>query len=381
MLLNISIIVLILIGLIVHRHLTAFWEQDLLPYPFGFLLFANSFAVIYLVSFIWMFGIVGGIIVALLCYLQVVYTAGLWVFLLPGLIRTQKSLANFTIPEVKPLVYGGFTFLVIIVAILNVINFYASPYESMRELMGENVFSYAGIFVVILVIGNIARLTVMPIFMGKNKKWVKICRLVLSCLLCVCFIYVCLIGIVMMLNDIHSSKLKSIEKQTVTIQEQSKEELNDFVAGKKDTSVDTKPTSSDTDYVIFSIINNMSFVNKLTVKGVTTVLGYILLFNLFTTPLYNWGLLGEDWKVKSLIKCYGKVLIWHTLIVPGIAIFILGMGDFANYTAKLLENAGLSYLTYPLHMMILGGLVALVIWVYLVLSAKRKKRNKHGKNK
>jgi len=133
----------------------------------GFLFFANAFALIYLVSFIWMFGIIGGIIIALLCFLQIVYSAGLWVFSLPGLISMHKSLDNFTIPKVNPLVYGGFSFLVIIVSILSIINFFVSPYKSMWELMGENVWTPILIFIIILVIGNIGRVAVMSKFMKK----------------------------------------------------------------------------------------------------------------------------------------------------------------------------------------------------------------------
>jgi hypothetical protein len=163
--LNIAIIILILLGLIVHRYLSTFWEQRQLPYPMGFLFFANSFALIYLVNFIWMFAVIGGIVVALLCFLQILYSAGLWVFLLPGLISMHKSFDNFEVPKVNPLVYGGFSFLVIIVAILTAINFFVSPYKSMWELMGDNVWRPILIFLGILVIGNIARVTVMSKFM------------------------------------------------------------------------------------------------------------------------------------------------------------------------------------------------------------------------
>jgi len=128
---------------------------------------------------------------------------------------------------------------------------------------------------------------------------------------------------------------------------------------------------------------NTSIVNNLTVKGVITALGFILLFTLFIAPLYHWVFLDGahgDWKVKSLIKSYVKVLIWHTLIVPGLAFFILGMANFSDYTANLLKSAGLSYLIYPLNMIIVCGVAAIVIYVYVILT-KRKKRNRHGKNK
>jgi len=164
---NVIIIVSILIGLIVHRYLSTFWEQGQLPYSMGFLLLANSFALIYLVSFIWMFGIIGGIVIALLCYLQIVYSAGLWVFSLPGLISMHKSLDNLIIPKANPLVYGGFSFLVIIVAILTGINFFVSSYKSMWGLMGESLWTPIQIFIGIIVIGNIIRVAVMSKFMKK----------------------------------------------------------------------------------------------------------------------------------------------------------------------------------------------------------------------
>lgn len=156
--LNIVIIVLILVGLTVHRHLSFFWEEGILPYSFGFLFFANSFALTYLVSFVWMFGVVAGIIVALLCYLQVVYSVGLWVFSLPWLISMQK---NSTLPRVNPLVYGGFSFLVMIIAALTVVNFFVSPYKSMWEIIGEDVWTPVLVFAGILIVGNLARVAIM----------------------------------------------------------------------------------------------------------------------------------------------------------------------------------------------------------------------------
>ena len=159
--LNIAIIALILVGITVHRYLSTFWKHGQLPYSMGFLFFANSFALVYVVSFIWMFGIVAGIIIALLCFLQIVYSAGLWIFSIPWLINMHR---NSAIPKVNPLGYGGFSFLVIIVAILTVLNFFVSPYKSMWELMGENVLTPILIFLGVLVVGNVARVAVMSKF-------------------------------------------------------------------------------------------------------------------------------------------------------------------------------------------------------------------------
>jgi len=162
--LNIIIILLILLGDTVHRYLSYFWEEGILPYSFGFLFFANFFVLTYLLGFIWMFGIVAGVIVAVLCYLQVVYSAGLWVFSVPRLISVAR---NPRIPTANPLVYGGFSILVMIVAALAVLNFFVSPYKSMWEMVGEDVWTPVLVFAGVLVVGNVARVVIM----SKMLKW------------------------------------------------------------------------------------------------------------------------------------------------------------------------------------------------------------------
>lgn len=158
--LSITIISLVLIGLAIHRYLNNYWETGLLPYPSGYLTFANWFAVAYLISFVWMFGAIAGIIVALLCYFQLVYSAGLWIFSLPMLINMKR---NLSIPEVNSFVYGSFSIIVIAVALLTVINFFISPYGSMWNVIGENIWSLIVIFVVICIIGNLARIIINSI--------------------------------------------------------------------------------------------------------------------------------------------------------------------------------------------------------------------------
>lgn len=156
--LNLVIIALILVSLAVHRYLTTFWEQGTLPYPFGFIFFANSLIVVYLTSFIWIFGVIAGVVVSLLCFLQVVYTACLWIFSLPWLLSVHR---NLTIPKVNPLVYGGFSFLVMAIAALTVVNFFVSPYKGMWDLIGDNVWTIVAILSFILVVGNVVRINLM----------------------------------------------------------------------------------------------------------------------------------------------------------------------------------------------------------------------------
>ena len=112
--LNVIIIGIIFIGLTIHRYLSPFWEQRQLPYPLGFITFANIFTLIYLVSFIWMFGAVAGIIISILCYLQIIYSTFLWILLLPWLLVTNNLINSTGTPQVNLFAYGGFSFIVII---------------------------------------------------------------------------------------------------------------------------------------------------------------------------------------------------------------------------------------------------------------------------
>ncbi|MDI6789990.1 MAG: hypothetical protein QME44_04785, partial [Thermodesulfobacteriota bacterium] len=155
---NAVIIVLVLVGSALHRYLSAYWEQGILPYSSGFLLFANLFALTYLIGFIWMFGAVPGIAITLLCYFQVVHSAGLWVFGLPWLIRMNKGLA---FPTVNRTAYGSFSLVVIAVVILTALNFFISPYKSMWESIGDHRWTVVLAFLGILIIGNAGRVVIM----------------------------------------------------------------------------------------------------------------------------------------------------------------------------------------------------------------------------
>jgi len=159
--LNIIIIILILIALTTHRYLTAFWEQRQLPYSAGFMLFANVFALLYLVSFIWMFGAVAGIIISVLCYFQIIYATFLWIILLPWLMLMHRPNRNFALPEVNPFIYGGFSFLVIILGVITIVNFFISEYKSMLEFFNGSPWILAIVLLAILIIGNVSRIVIM----------------------------------------------------------------------------------------------------------------------------------------------------------------------------------------------------------------------------
>lgn len=160
--LDIIIIVLILVGLTVHRYLSAYWEEEMLPYSWGFLTLVNLFAILYLLNFIWMFGLLAGIIISVLSYFQVVYSAGLWIFSIPWLLKVHRSP---TFPPVNPMIYGGFSYLVIILGMLTTVNFFISQYMSIWKSIGHNYKMSVIIFFVVLTVGNIARVAVMSKFM------------------------------------------------------------------------------------------------------------------------------------------------------------------------------------------------------------------------
>lgn|GEM_PF-1368539 len=182
--LSVIILILIIVGLIIHRYLTNFWEQGMLPYATGFLTFANIFSIIYLVNFIWMFGFVLGIIIAALTFFQIVFASFLWPFLLPQLIsihKDQPSSKLFSkLTNVNPFIYGSFSFLVIGLGLLVIINFFVSDYASLTKTIVEffdgNIITPILWIVGIAVVSNVIRSYVLSKFLerdGVKKSKVK----------------------------------------------------------------------------------------------------------------------------------------------------------------------------------------------------------------
>jgi hypothetical protein len=164
---NTIIIALILIVITLHRYLSAFWEQGMLPYSFGLLIFTYFFYITYAISFIWMFGAVAGIVISLLCLFQIVYSSALWVFSLPWLVKMNNSNPLYSIPEVDIWVYGGYSILVMSVLALTVLNFFIPPYKSMWAVIGQNTQTKAFVFLGILFVGNITRVFVLSKLLKK----------------------------------------------------------------------------------------------------------------------------------------------------------------------------------------------------------------------
>ncbi|MBU2545129.1 hypothetical protein KKC65_01580 [Patescibacteria group bacterium] len=166
---NIIILFLIFIGLIIHRYLTTFWEQGLLPYRFGFLLFANLFAFIYLVNYTWVFGLLVGTILSILSYFQIIYGSYLWLFLLPWLINIHRKPV---MPKVSPVIYSGWSFLIIGLGILTVLNFFISDYMSLLKNILKSLDNNYTLFGLLLigsmVMGNIIRIYLLKKYIIKK---------------------------------------------------------------------------------------------------------------------------------------------------------------------------------------------------------------------
>lgn len=126
--LSLFILILISVEIILHRYLSTFWEQKLLPYSFGFILFVKLFILIYLINFIWMFGLICGTILFALIFFQIIYSCYLWIILVPWLIAVNRKT---TTPKVNPFAYGLWSFIIIILLFLTVCNFFFTDYMSL----------------------------------------------------------------------------------------------------------------------------------------------------------------------------------------------------------------------------------------------------------
>jgi len=156
---DIAILVIICIELIIHRHLSTFWEAGTLPYAHGFIFYFKIFNIISLVNFIWLFGFVNGIIVGLLAFFQIIFSSFLWPFLVPGLIRdNRKNDLKFIQSRREPskLLYGGWTYLMLGLLILTIINFFIGNYSSLTDRILELIDGNYKIVVVYVVIGIVA---------------------------------------------------------------------------------------------------------------------------------------------------------------------------------------------------------------------------------
>lgn len=159
--LNIIIIAVLVLGLVLHRYLTAFWENGLLPYPSAFLILVPIFLLGLLANCIWIFGaLVGGILFALALFQQL-HGGILWIFSLPDLLKMRKN--PTTLPRVNVLAYNGFLFVALGLGILAIANFFVSDYRSAWDYLvyQDAAWTTVSVFAVIMLVGNIARLSIL----------------------------------------------------------------------------------------------------------------------------------------------------------------------------------------------------------------------------
>lgn len=161
---GIAILVLILAGIVVHRYLTVFDINGLLPWNFGFKAFLIIFWVGCLMNTIWMFGLIWGIIAFLLIFFQVIYSSVLWVFLIPTLNFITKSVENKELFKVKVnmRVYGFWTIIPISLIILGIVNFFISDYKCVLNYINNVGALWILIFLTLIIaLGNLIRIRVM----------------------------------------------------------------------------------------------------------------------------------------------------------------------------------------------------------------------------
>jgi hypothetical protein len=142
----------------------------------GFLMFANIFSLIYLVNFIWMFGYILGIIIAALTFFQIIFASFLWPFLLPQLISIHKEQSSSKLfsklTNVNPFYYGSWSFLIVGLGLLTIINFFVSDYASLTKTIVEffdgNIITPILWIVGIAVVSNIIRSYALSKFLERD---------------------------------------------------------------------------------------------------------------------------------------------------------------------------------------------------------------------
>lgn len=165
---NIIILILILFCLVMHRYLNYFWEDGKLPYPWGFTIFSTLFIAIYLVNYIWLFGFLIGIIIFVLTLFQIIFSSYLWPFLLPSLINIYKkpsTLLILTPPGVNPFIYGIWSFIIISLGGLTILNFFISDYGylliKIEEILNNNYKMPLILLAGSMILGNLIRIYIM----------------------------------------------------------------------------------------------------------------------------------------------------------------------------------------------------------------------------
>lgn len=149
----ITTLVITIIGLILHRYLSAFYDNRTITYSMGFAMFGLIFALLYTMNFILFFGVVVGIGIAVLCFFQIIFGGILWPVLLPYFYNISK---NVDIPKVNMSVYVVWSILVPAFLIITIINLIFVDYRILSDIFNFNLWPYV-IAIAILLLGHIIR--------------------------------------------------------------------------------------------------------------------------------------------------------------------------------------------------------------------------------
>ena len=165
---SVIILILILLCLVVHRYLNYFWEVGKLPYPWGFTTFSTLFIAIYLINYIWLFGFLIGIIIFALTLFQIIFSSYLWPFLLPSVMNIHKKPSTLLLlvpPKVNPFIYGIWSFIIIALGGLTILNFFISDYGylliKIEELSNNNYKTPIILLAGSMILGNLIRIYIM----------------------------------------------------------------------------------------------------------------------------------------------------------------------------------------------------------------------------
>lgn len=178
---DIVILIITCACLVIYRNLSLYQEFGTLSHPGSFLFYTLIFNISMASNFVWLFGIYLGIIVFVLTYFQITYSTFLWPFLLPDVIRRNRystdvrnnplSALFFKNDETKPneLVNYSWSWLVIILLLLTIINFFIGEYSSvthkileLSNIKTQTILLYAGIGIIV---GNLLRYIVMKLLL------------------------------------------------------------------------------------------------------------------------------------------------------------------------------------------------------------------------
>ena len=108
-----------------------------------------------------MFGFLVGTILFLLSFFQIIYSSYLWPFLLPFLVKIHKKRVA---PSVNLVIYGLWSFIILIIGILTLLNFFVSDYgaflRGILNRLDNDIISLIILLLSSMIAGNIIRICV-----------------------------------------------------------------------------------------------------------------------------------------------------------------------------------------------------------------------------